>query len=749
MARSPSRTSGTGSRSFRTAGLAAVAAAIVAADWLRLEEPHRGAGKPLLVVVLAIAPALLPRTWLRVAGALVSALVVSWLAFSASALEVWPGGHRFLGPLGHRFSSGFLDFYEFRLPIDAHQHPWMHGVILAALFGFSLAVALAVAARRAVLAVVCFLVGAGWPATLLTGGHELARGAVILGGALVVLAGLCGRPGRLAIPVGGALVLSALALSTSPAVAKTAFLDWQHWRFATPPQKPVSVRYVWDSDYSGIRFPPRATTVLRIKAGPAPLYWRATTLDEFAADRWVEHLIPNRPGDGLVPRRAGDRRSWTRQEVTVEALDDQHLVGATVPVAYAVDQPVDFIGQGVATAQNGLHRGQTYTVWSYAPTPTPRQLIHVGDDYPGALTRAGADLELAPRATAPAFGVPGRDAVVRRLLSGRLSPYRLLYDRALAVAGQTSSPYAAAVAIETWLRSSGGFVYSEQPPPTGGVPALVAFVTRTKEGYCQHFAGAMALMLRTLGIPSRVAVGFTSGAYAHGEWNVTDHAAHAWVEVWFRGYGWLPFDPTPGRGRLAGTYTSASQGFRFGVAARLLAGLVKGGEVFGAKALVDHPEGGPRSTAEIGARKLTALAPAHHRHSLLRFLLVLALAVAGGVVLAKLLRRRARYLTRDPRRIAVACGQELADFLLDQRLDVPRGGTVHELGGVVAGELAVDAEAFADAVTAARFGPPARSHEAARRARIELRELKRNLRRRLDYVDRARGSLSLRSLGFS
>ena len=70
-------------------------------------------------------------------------------------------------------------------------------------------------------------------------------------------------------------------------------------------------------------------------------------------------------------------------------------------------------------------------------------------------------------------------------------------------------------------------------------------MTRTKAGYCQHFAGAMALMLRRLGVPSRVAVGFTSGR-DRADWVVTDHDAHAWVEVWFPGAGLDPVRPDPG-----------------------------------------------------------------------------------------------------------------------------------------------------------------------------------------------------------
>ena len=65
-------------------------------------------------------------------------------------------------------------------------------------------------------------------------------------------------------------------------------------------------------------------------------------------------------------------------------------------------------------------------------------------------------------------------------------------------------------------------------------------------------------MLRYLGIPARVAVGFSSGTWEDNGWTVTDHDAHAWVEVWFAGHGWLPFDPTPGRGTLSATYTNAS-----------------------------------------------------------------------------------------------------------------------------------------------------------------------------------------------
>jgi hypothetical protein len=201
--------------------LSATAALVLAVDWLRFEEPRSGGGRPFVLAVLAIAPVLLRPLWLRVGGVAVSALLAASVAFSVSPLALWPGGDRFFGPLASRFGRGFLDFYDFRLPIDPARHERMHQAILAAIFGFTLAVALAVAARRVIPAVLFFLVGAGWPATLLAGGNELGRGIVMLAVALALLAGLTERPSRLALGAAGVVLVGALALSSSSAVAST------------------------------------------------------------------------------------------------------------------------------------------------------------------------------------------------------------------------------------------------------------------------------------------------------------------------------------------------------------------------------------------------------------------------------------------------------------------------------------------------------------------------------------------------
>jgi hypothetical protein len=284
------------------------------------------------------------------------------------------------------------------------------------------------------------------------------------------------------------------------------------------------------------------------------------------------------------------------------------------------------------------------------------------------------------------------------------------------------------------------------------MPPLAAFVVRTHSGYCQHFAGAMALMLRYLGIPARVAAGFTTGTYdkARGEWVVTDHDAHTWVEAWFPRYGWLPFDPTPGRGTLPGSYTASSPKFDLaGALAALAAKATQRGSFHLRKprngqnvrfGLVDVKRD-PRRAA--GAAAGTGI------QSLLRLLVLLAVGIVLLVAAAKTAIRKSRYLTRNPRRTAAACVCELADFLADQGVKVPASATLVEIARTVEEELGVSARPFVEAAAAARFGPPDTGRLAANEARRELGALRRQLRSALSRPERALGLVSLRSLGLT
>jgi hypothetical protein len=112
-------------------------------------------------------------------------------------------------------------------------------------------------------------------------------------------------------------------------------------------------------------------------------------------------------------------------------------------------------------------------------------------------------------------------------------------------AGATSA-YDAALRLQTWFQTE--FEYSLEIQPGHGNSAIESFL-RDRVGYCEQFAGTFAAMMRTIGVPARVAVGFTSGVpVADGEYSVLGRNAHAWPEVWFDDIGWVAFEPTPGRG---------------------------------------------------------------------------------------------------------------------------------------------------------------------------------------------------------
>ncbi len=98
--------------------------------------------------------------------------------------------------------------------------------------------------------------------------------------------------------------------------------------------------------------------------------------------------------------------------------------------------------------------------------------------------------------------------------------------------------------LEDWF-TSGAFSYTLKPDlPAGNW--LIPFLTTDRRGFCSQFAQAFAILARTLGIPARVAIGYTGGTRGSGKtWDVTTADAHAWPELYFTGYGWLRFEPTP------------------------------------------------------------------------------------------------------------------------------------------------------------------------------------------------------------
>jgi transglutaminase-like putative cysteine protease len=757
--------------------LVALVALLVTVSWLRLESIEVSWREWLPMLFFALLP-ILAVAFLRSRLAIFAVLAGSTLFAASAAYEVPLSDARlrdpqrdFFGPVLDGVRQGFLDFYETQLPFDRIDFQLMHSLVLLAIFGFTALVGMLVMARKPIPAALGLVFAVGWPATLIPGERPLIPGMLGLIGVLAILFLLRRdeRPRGVlhAAGVGIVLVLVAVIASSSSAVAKPAFLSWQSWDPYDRPTTPVSVEYVWRANYEGIEFPEDPTVVMRVKAsGPKrSLYWRATTLDDYSGDIWDEaqdfgdaeqrEQIDAVGENSLLPPAAADEENWVRQDFTIEALRDTHLLASAQPVRWqpGTEAPVADADGDVVVVPDSLRRDQRYTVWSYVPDAQPSELAEFDGEYPAAADRY---LEVVYDG-APAWNAAGRDTQMSVFFNetheneSKIRALESVYQAAVSVTSGHRSPYEAAVLLETWFREAGGFTYDEQPPlPLGGEPPLVDFVNNTKRGYCQHYAGAMTLMLRLLGIPARVAVGFTSGRYDKNdkEWVVSDTNAHAWVEVYFPRFGWVPFDPTPGRGQLGATYLPSSDQFNFPDAADIglaepLSGLNPALQE-GFRTARQQGPGGQESAVGSGNGAVSTVRD--RGPSLILVLLVVLGSAFVAIVALKAVRRSARFATRDPRALASACRKDVVGYLADQGVEIAPSATLPEIGDTLERYYAVSAEPFVRDLTLARFGPPSEAPGALRRARRELRELRRGLRRRLGVISRVRGAASLRSL---
>jgi transglutaminase-like putative cysteine protease len=730
---------------LRTAVACLLPAVAVIVSWLSLETAGRGR-EAVAIAGLAIAPALLPWVWARAVAAVAASGVALWVVFDAQVWELLPyRDERVLAPIGGVVDRGIGDFYRVLLPFDPIRSTEMHALVLLAIFAFVLATALLVASKRPLAAAGVAVAGAGWPATL-SSGQTVELGALALAAALSI-------PLLLRVRSAGSLVAGAAAAalvvagatwaSSATSVAREAALNWESWDLHGVAPRGTNVQFAWDSNYDGVEFPPTRTVVLTVEGPERAHYWRASTLDEFVGDRWIERQpLFTRveadgepfPADDLTPARALREESWLEQQIEVRGLVDDRVAAAGTPVAIESRRlgNVFRAPSGVLRRIDTLAQGQRYRVWSYTPDPGPQALAAARPRYPAG---AAPYLVLESR-RAPVFGARGRHAAMRALFADpsyeTFAPYAALYATARRVARDADTPYEAVLALENWFRYRGGFRYDESPPKADG-PPLVAFVNRTKAGYCQHYAGAMTLMLRMLGIPSRVAVGFTSGELEDGKWVVTDHEAHAWVEVWFAGHGWVPFDPTPGRATFGANYSFASDD------AAAIAALDRG-DLSGAP--------NPRERELPDSADIVRTAPPGDDRPPSLFGLILGAATLWVLLVGvgKAVVRRARYVRCDAREAATASRRELEAYVRDQGIPVPASATLEDLRRIVGEQLGIDCRTYADAAAHARFGPPEECGGASDVARRELRSLLRHVRRELSVWARFRGFVSLRSL---
>ncbi|MEU6392664.1 DUF3488 and transglutaminase-like domain-containing protein [Streptomyces sp. NPDC046939] len=260
------------------------------------------------------------------------------------------------------------------------------------------------------------------------------------------------------------------------------------------------------------------------------MYLRIVALDEFDGTTWrpsvrsitdVPSPLPNPPGLGA---------DIGRTEITTRISAADWYQQDWLPMPYpatkvSIDGRWRFeqVGRTLVGDHGQTTRGKSYTVSSMIVQPTAAQLANAGaapNDLAREFTKVPGSLPDVVRATA------------------------------LRVTAGASNNYERAVKLQDWFAVDGGFTYNTEVQAGSGSSAIARFL-KQKEGFCVHFSFSMAAMARTLGIPARVAVGFTPGSPAgDGSYAVGLRDAHAWPELYFEGVGWTRFEPTPNRGTV-------------------------------------------------------------------------------------------------------------------------------------------------------------------------------------------------------
>jgi protein-glutamine gamma-glutamyltransferase len=738
---------------FATLGLLGIA------QWSRLVvDPPTGGLLGALALAVAGGAALMAtaslRDWGWMAG--LGRALVAVVTFSAALvavglpLSLLAPGH--WSELVAGIRDGLGGTYQSDLPYNGTDE-WIRLTLLLgapALVGAAAALAFWPGRRREgrrVVALAPMIAVFGVAATLDSPGGELLWGVplMIAAGAWLWLPRVEPRragPALAAIALAGVLALP-VAARLDPA---EPWWDYQSWNWFGAKRE---VSFNWDHSYGPLDWPQRGTTLLEVKSD-RPLYWKTSVLDRFDGFTWERAQRGDQlaaaerrarrapPGVGLPARH----RDWiTEASFDIGPLASPFVVGAGIPQVQDGLGGVRVSPDGTMTAGGAIDRWDSYAISTYAPKPTEVQLQNAPVGYPPArfadstliglptptVINPSGDPTVSPSAGASdsAAGLgPSRglamplwgehDAVAERAVLA--SPYADVYRLARRWTADSPSPYTAARTIEDRLRT--GYKYTPNVPEHAY--PLASFLFEDRAGYCQQFAGAMGLMLRMVGIPSRVVSGFAPGSFdpEQDAYEVQDFDAHSWVEVYIRGVGWVTFDPTPAAAPAASQETATpldtlasdralnnDDASRRGTAHDVDPNL-RGQDVAGGS----QPQGG----VPWGAVGLA----------------LLGLAVAGLAVLIPLVWRRRRALARG----AVVDEQlaELRRALARLGWSVPAGTTLRGIERRFASAGRRPVAAYAAGLRAYRYEPERQAPPGPRARRALRRALSRGgLRSRL------------------
>ena len=275
-------------------------------------------------------------------------------------------------------------------------------------------------------------------------------------------------------------------------------------------------------------------------ASESPSYWRTTSLPNFDGTQWtVSQDLLDSAGGELASTAAISEVGVAETEVT-QLVTIQSLAGNFAPVA---DRPVQLRSATrslfyepqsgtLLVSKDGLNRNDNYQIVSTIVVPSADTLQISSSSSPPDVEY----LQLPQNQE-----IAELQQVVDQIVKGSTGNYEKL------------------LAIQSYFRDN--FTYSLDVPSSNSSTATLEFLNR-KTGYCEQFSSTFAVFARLIGIPSRVAIGFTPGEQSPigtsnvQLFNVRSQHAHAWPEVWFDGIGWVLFEPTPGRGAPSANYTN-------------------------------------------------------------------------------------------------------------------------------------------------------------------------------------------------
>jgi protein-glutamine gamma-glutamyltransferase len=395
--------------------------------------------------------------------------------------------------------------------------------------------------------------------------HPYAGGAVF---ALLLAALLWGdRLTGKEAPMAAALAVGAVIASAILAPHLDSPRPWVDYEaLAESLQGGKSTTFTWNHSYSPLDWPRDGQELARVRSRN-DMYYKTVNLEDFDGREWVQDK--GTPTESDDTQYAFQHPGWSQTiHVDVKGLKSQQFLtaGTTAFVNHSSKKVGEATPGTFQATDKPLRRGDGYDALVYYPRPTPIEMKSAPADYPYfALAKLGLqvpqsgggrlEVHVAPwgspvSSTAQgAFGYSQYD--VNRAMAG--SRYAREWELAQELKAGSADPYDFVEHVIARVQREAR--YTETPPPPGDLEPLDAFLFRDRAGYCQHFAGATALLLRMGGVPARVVAGFSPGSKDGNDHIVRDLDAHSWVEVYFPQIGWVTFDPTPGDSPARGQQT--------------------------------------------------------------------------------------------------------------------------------------------------------------------------------------------------